>query len=57
MSVLQAVIGVILVQIATTHMEVTLVLATLDTQAMASPALVCTCTFQIISFSAHTLRY
>lgn len=57
MSVLEAVIGVILVQIATTHMEATLVLATLDTQAMASPALVCTCTFQIISLSAHTLRY
>ena len=56
MSVLQAVIGVILVQIATTHMEATLVLATLDTQAMASLALVCTCTFQIISFSVHTLR-
>ena len=57
MSVLEAVIGVILVQLATTHMEATPVLVTMDTQAMGFLAWVSASTFLLLLFSIHTFRY
>ena len=54
MSVLEAVIGVILVQLATTDMEATPVLVTVDTQATGFLARVSTSTFQLLFFSVHT---